>query len=39
MRAWEVLQEVWRRADLVGDEADVNWRDICQERGLNIVFG
>lgn len=39
MRAWEVVQEVWRRADLVGDAQDVNWRDICDEQGLNIVFG
>jgi hypothetical protein len=37
MRAWEVVQEVWRRADL--GEEDVNWRDICAERGFNIVFG
>jgi len=36
-RAWEVVQEVWRRGD-DGDE-DVNWRDICGERGFNIVFG
>lgn len=38
MRAWEVVQEVWSRADLA-DGGDVNWRDICDERGLNIVFG
>jgi hypothetical protein len=38
MRAWEVVQEVWRRADLNEDE-EVNWRDICEERGFNIVFG
>jgi hypothetical protein len=37
MRAWEVVQEVWRRADL--NEDGVNWRDICEERGFNIVFG
>jgi len=37
MRTWEVVQEVWRRADL-GEEV-VNWRDICAERGFNIVFG
>jgi hypothetical protein len=37
MRAWEVVQEVWRRADL--GEEDVNWRDICVERGFSIVFG
>ena len=38
MRAWEVVQEVWRRADLKEGE-EVNWRDICEERGFNIVFG
>lgn len=38
MRAWEVVQEVWRRADLEED-AEINWRDICEERGINIVFG
>jgi Fungal specific transcription factor domain len=38
MRAWEVVQEVWRRADLQHC-GEVNWRDVCAERGLNIVFG
>jgi hypothetical protein len=37
MRAWEVVQEVWRRFDL--EDAEVNWRDICEERGFNIVLG
>jgi hypothetical protein len=37
MRAWEVVQEFWRRAD--EGELEVNWRDICEERGFNIVFG
>ncbi|TVY84859.1 L-arabinose-responsive transcription regulator ARA1 [Lachnellula suecica] len=36
-RAWGVVQEVWRRAD--SGEEDVNWRNICLERGYNIVFG
>lgn len=36
MRAWEVVQEVWRRADL---GQDVDWRNICAERGFSIVFG
>ncbi|KAH7342506.1 fungal-specific transcription factor domain-containing protein [Rhexocercosporidium sp. MPI-PUGE-AT-0058] len=36
MRAWEVVQEVWRRVD-VGDEVD--WRMICEERQFSIVFG
>lgn len=38
MRAWEVVQEVWARTDTTEND-DVNWRDICEERGLNIVFG
>jgi hypothetical protein len=37
IRAWEVVQEVWRRAD-AGDEG-VNWTGICEERGFSIVFG
>ena len=36
-RAWEVVQEVWRRSDQ--GEEDVNWRKICAERGFNMVFG
>ncbi|RFU31294.1 hypothetical protein B7463_g5080, partial [Scytalidium lignicola] len=43
MRAWEVVQEVWRRVDYESLEEkegnDVYWRDICREKGLNIVFG
>jgi hypothetical protein len=38
MRAWAVVREVWSRADAVGG-GDVDWRDICHERGLSIVFG
>lgn len=38
MRAWEVVQEVWRRADL-NEDGEVNWRDICEESGFDIVFG
>jgi hypothetical protein len=38
VRAWEVAQEVWRRADLQHC-GEVNWRDVCEERGFNIVFG
>ena len=37
-RAWEVVQEVWRRAD-VDKDIEVNWRDVCEERGFNIVLG
>ncbi|KAH8812087.1 fungal-specific transcription factor domain-containing protein [Xylogone sp. PMI_703] len=43
MRAWEVVQEVWRRVDYEAFEGragdDVYWRNICGEMGLNIVFG
>lgn len=41
-RAWEIVQEVWRRkdlADLAGDDIEVNWRDIGDEMGYNIVLG
>lgn len=38
-RAWEIVQEVWKRADLYGDDGEVSWRDICDEMGFNIVFG
>lgn len=38
MRAWAVVREVWARADAVG-AGDVDWRDICTERGISIVFG
>ncbi|TVY29867.1 L-arabinose-responsive transcription regulator [Lachnellula hyalina] len=37
MRTWEVVREVWHRADLGQEEVD--WRDICAERGFNIVLG
>ncbi|KAL5353607.1 hypothetical protein ACLOAV_001644 [Pseudogymnoascus australis] len=35
-RAWEIVKEVWRRGD-EGEEVD--WRIICGERGVNLVFG
>jgi len=38
-RAWEVVREVWTRTDLAGAQGEVNWRNICEERGFNIVFG
>jgi len=38
MRAWEIAQEVWRKADMQPC-CEVNWRDVCEERGFNIVFG
>jgi len=37
IRAWEVVQEVWRRVE--EGEEDINWRNICVERGFSIVFG
>lgn len=37
VRAWEVVQEVWRRAD--GGQAVVDWRQICDERCFTLVFG
>jgi hypothetical protein len=37
MRTWEVIQEIWTRADL--GEEDVDWRHICKQRGFSIVFG
>jgi len=38
-RAWEVVQEVWKRVDLGGEDGVVDWRNICDERGFSIVFG
>lgn len=41
-RAWEVVREVWRRADLGeagGGDEEVDWRGVCAEKGYNIVFG
>jgi len=40
-RAWEIVQEVWNRADhaeLAGS-SEVSWREICDGMGYNIVFG
>lgn len=37
MRSWEVVQEVWNRADL--GQQNIDWREICEERGFSIVFG
>ncbi|PBP18308.1 putative fungal zn binuclear cluster domain containing protein [Diplocarpon rosae] len=36
-RAWEIVQEVWRRTDVGGE--DVDWRRICEEKNVSIVFG
>jgi len=35
-RAWEVAEEVWRRGE---DGKEYDWREICEEKGLTIVFG
>jgi len=35
-RAWEVVEEVWRRSD--GGEV-VGWRGVAAEKGYSIVFG
>ncbi|KAH8668277.1 fungal-specific transcription factor domain-containing protein [Tricladium varicosporioides] len=36
-RAWEVVEEVWKRADQ--GEPTVDWTTICAERGSSIIFG
>lgn len=39
-RAWEVVREVWERVDESKDgDGEVDWREICAERGVSIVFG
>jgi len=38
VRAREVVKEVWRRVD-IDDGIEVDWREICMERGFNIIFG
>ncbi|KAI1369002.1 fungal-specific transcription factor domain-containing protein [Xylaria arbuscula] len=46
--AWGIIQEVWKRLDLLDDDNDDDagagtdpdlWRKICAERGVTIVFG
>ncbi|KAJ3559793.1 hypothetical protein NPX13_g9487 [Xylaria arbuscula] len=46
--AWGIIQEVWKRLDLLDDDDDDDagagtdpdlWRKICAERGVTIVFG
>jgi Fungal specific transcription factor domain len=38
--AWAVVLEVWRRSDIVEEMGggEVSWKEICQEKDLNIVF-
>jgi Fungal specific transcription factor domain len=39
-KAWEVVREVWRRVDELKDvDGEVDWREICEKRGVSIVFG
>jgi hypothetical protein len=39
-RGWEVVREVWRRVDELKDgKGEVDWREICGEMGVSIVFG
>jgi hypothetical protein len=39
-RAWDVVVEVWRRVDVLNDDkVDVDWRAICEEKGISIVLG
>jgi len=38
VRAREVVREVWRRID-IDEGIEVDWREICMERGFNIIFG
>lgn len=36
MRAWQVVEVVWERDDM---GIEVCWKDVCAEKGFNIVFG
>lgn len=35
--AWEICEEVWRRTD--AGQADIDWRDVAQESGREVIFG
>ncbi|GAW26479.1 putative fungal zn binuclear cluster domain-containing protein [Rosellinia necatrix] len=42
--AWGIIQEVWKRLDLVEDDAATRtnpdlWRSVCADMGVTIVFG
>ncbi|KAI1129866.1 hypothetical protein F5Y10DRAFT_237432 [Nemania abortiva] len=42
--AWRVIQEVWRRLDLLDEDFTIGtnldlWRNVCAEMGVTIVFG
>lgn len=36
VRAWAVVKEVWQMGD---GGVELCWRDVCRERGVNVVFG
>ncbi|KAI4129232.1 MAG: hypothetical protein LQ338_002344 [Usnochroma carphineum] len=35
--AWEVCEEIWRRRD--AGQGDVEWRDVAQDLGREVIFG
>ena len=35
--AWEICEEVWRRSD--AGQANVDWREVAQEAGREVIFG
>lgn len=34
---WEVCEEVWRRTDV--GHAELNWRDVAEDMGREVIFG
>jgi hypothetical protein len=35
-RSWEIVKEVWQRGN---DGEEVDWRTVCKEKGVSLVFG
>ncbi|KAL8746790.1 MAG: hypothetical protein Q9190_001234 [Brigantiaea leucoxantha] len=35
--AWEVCEEIWRRSD--AGQGEIEWRDVAQEMGREVIFG
>lgn len=35
--SWEVCEEVWRRTD--AGHAEINWRDVAEDMGREVIFG
>lgn len=35
--AWEVCEEVWRRID--AGHTEINWRDVSEDMGREVIFG